>query len=93
MENPEELKEKLVIGAKIKFGKKYADFTGCPKDAGRIVELVQGYFDYENGLYTETQTAPSVWDEEQKDYDSIYHLFGNELENFMDCELLTQLNK
>lgn len=82
-----ELEAKLIIGVKIKIGEKYADFVGT-KDAGEIVTLVQGSFDYDNGLYTETQTAPSIWNEEEKDFDSIYHLFGNDLTDFMDCEIL-----
>lgn len=83
----EELEEKLVVGAKIRIGKTYAEHTGYYK-GGEIVELVEGYFDYDNGLYTETQTAPSVWGEADKDYSSIYHLFDNDLQNFMDCEIL-----
>lgn len=82
-----ELKRKLAIGAKIKIGEKYAEEIGGYK-AGETLTLVQGYFDYDNGLYTETQTAPSVWNENAKEFDSIFHLFGNQLEDFMDCEIL-----
>ena len=82
----QELESKLIVGAKIKIGKNYSVIYGF--NEGDIITLVEGYFDYDNGLYTETQTAPSVWDESQKDFDSIYHLFGNDLENFLDCTLL-----
>lgn len=82
----EELEEKLVVGAKIKIGKIYAKEHFCTE--GEILELVEGHFEYDNGLYTEDQTAPAVWDEKRKDFDSIYHLFGNDLEDFADCEVL-----
>jgi len=81
-----ELELKLVVGTKIKYGKEYAEFSGVKE--GEIIELVEGSFEYDNGLYTENQTAPSVWDENQKDFDSIYHLFGNDLEDFKDCEIV-----
>jgi len=78
----------LVIGAKVQIGEKYASEVGGLK-AGEVIELVQGYFDYENGLYTETQTAPSIWNDDAKEFDSIFHLFGNDLESFMDCKIIT----
>lgn len=83
-----EFEAKLVIGAKIKIGRKYAKEIGGLK-SGEVIELVQGYFDCENGLYCTTETAPSIWNEEAKEFDSIYHLFGNNFENFMDCKILT----
>ena len=78
--------EKLIVGTKIKIGKKYADDFGF--DEGQVIELVEGYFEYENGLYTETQSCPAIWDESQKDFDSIFHLFGNVLEYWYDCEIV-----
>lgn len=84
----EGLKAKLIIGTKIKIGKRYAKEIGGFKP-GEIIELIEGTFDYENGLYCTTETAPSIWNEDEKDFDSIYHLFGNEFENFMDCKILT----
>lgn len=81
-----ELESKLIVGTKIRIGEQYAQKIGG-YIAGDVIELVEGYFDYDNGLYCETQTAPAVWCEAQHDYDSIYHLFGNDLENFMDCKI------
>lgn len=78
--------EFLTVGTKIKIGKEYADNFGY--EEGQIIELVEGYFDYENGLYTETQTCPAVFNESQNDFDSIYHLFGNDMEHWMDCEIV-----
>jgi hypothetical protein len=83
-----EFEAKLIVGAKVKIGRKYAKEIGGLK-AGEVIELVQGYFDHDNGLYTETKTAPAIWNEECKEFDSIYHLFGNNFEDFMDCKILT----
>lgn len=78
---------KLTVGTRIKIGPEYAAYTDS-FEPGQVITLVEGQFEYDNGLYTEYETAPSVWNEEDNDFDSIYHLFGNELEDFMDCEVL-----
>ncbi len=69
MEQKTILEDQLIVGAKIKIGKIYAKEHFCVE--GEVLELIEGYFDYDNGLYTETQVAPAVWDEERKDFDSI----------------------
>jgi hypothetical protein len=84
------LGEKLVVGAKIKIGKQYASEYGFTE--GQIIELVEGHFEHDNGLYTEDEVAPAIWNEEEKDYDSIYHLFGNDFEYFYDCVILSNTN-
>lgn len=83
----QELIEKLKVGAKIKIGRKYADEYGF--EEGQVVELVEGVFEYDNGLYVEDRTAPAIWDENRKEFDSIYHLFGNNLEDFLDCKVIS----
>jgi|ERR1035437_7219878 hypothetical protein len=80
-----ELEEKLVVGAKIKIGEQYSEMCGFKE--GQVIQLVEGHFEYDNGLYTEDQTAPSYFNKEQNEFDSIFHLFGNDLEDFMDCEV------
>jgi hypothetical protein len=87
MRDKKALEQKLPVGAQIRIGKNYVKEWGRFKE-GKIITLVQGYFEFDNGLYTETQTAPSIWNEKEKDFDSIYHLFGNDLEYFIDCEVL-----
>lgn len=87
------IEEELIVGAQIIIGAKYSKYTGGVLKPGEIITLIEGYFDYDNGLYTETQTAPSIWDEQEKDYESIYHLFGNDLENFMDCTIIKAQHK
>lgn len=83
------LEEKLIVGVKIRIGKIFSEQNKWAKE-GEILQLVEGYFDYENGLYTETQTAPSIWESERKEFSSIYHLFGNDLEDFLDCEIVNK---
>jgi hypothetical protein len=84
-----ELGDKLVIGTKIKIGSEYCGASYGYK-AGQIVELVLGHFEYDNGLYSVEQTAPAVWNEEDEEYDSIYHLFGAELDGFADCQIVEE---
>ena len=76
----------LKIGDKIKIGKKYSKKSYLKP--GQIITLIKGFFDYYNGLYDETQVAPSIWNKYDEDYDSIYHLFGNDLEDFQDCQIV-----
>ncbi len=87
METQKEILTKaLVVGARIRVGKEYADEYGF--EEGQIFELVEGCFEHDNGLYISDVTAPSIWDEYEDDFVSIYHLFGNNFEFFMDCEVL-----
>jgi hypothetical protein len=85
-QNKEWFEKTLTVGCKIKIGKEYAHEYGF--DEGEIIELVEGSFEHENGLYTETVSCPAIWSEEQGDFDSIYHLFGNGFEYFMDNEIV-----
>lgn len=80
------LKDKLKVGVKIKIGVKYA--SGREFEPDEIIELIPGYFEEDNGLYCYTSEAPSIQVEEGGEFDSIYHLFGNDLERFMDCEIV-----
>lgn len=79
-----QLEEILIVGAVVRIGEKSAKLTGY--QAGDEITLINGYFEYDNGLYSETQTSPSVWDGD--DYNSIYHIFGNDLEDFLDSEVI-----
>jgi len=80
--------EDLKVGAKIKIGAEYSKEFGF--EPGEIIELVEGSFDEYNGLYEYTSNAPAIWNEQQKEFDSIFHLFGNDLEHIMDCEIATE---
>lgn len=84
-----QLKKSLKVGSVIKIGKIYADQSRGRFKEGEEITLIEGYFEHDNGLYTETVTAPSIpVSGEYDDFDSIYHLFGNELDNFLDCEII-----
>lgn len=72
--NMEDLEDLLLVGTQIKLGPNYCKEMGNGR-GGDIITLIEGYFDYDNGLYTEIQTAPSVWNENAKEFDSIYHFW------------------
>lgn len=82
----EELENKLIIGAIVKIGEQYSKEHGF--EVGEKITLIKGYFDEYNGLYCYTSEAPSIWEENQKEFSSIYHLFGNDFENFLDNQIL-----
>ena len=84
--NKQQFEEKLLVGTKIKIGRKYADEQGFKE--GEIITLVNGTFKIDKGTCYIIEHAPSVWSESQKDFDSIYHLFGNDFENFLDCVII-----
>lgn len=78
----------LIVGAEICIGKEYSEFTNGRFKQGQIITLIKGWFEHDNGLYCEDKECPSIWDDEEEDFESIYHLFGNNFEYFMDCEIL-----
>lgn len=83
---------KLAVGDKIRIGREYANKHDGFKP-NEVIELIEGQFEEYNGLYNYTSKAPSIWSSEREEFDSIYHLFGNDLEDFMDCELLKPLEQ
>lgn len=87
----EKLESKLSVGTKIRLGEKFVEQSGYKGwKSGDVITLVEGYFEWDNGLYTVEETAPSIWDDKRKEFSSIYHMFGNNLEDFMDCEIVKQ---
>jgi len=76
----------LKVGDKIKIGKKCADKIGFKEN--EIIILIEGFFYVYNGLYDDTQIAPAIVSDDGNDYDSIFHLFGNDLEDFLDSEII-----
>lgn len=82
------LSDLLKVGTKIKIGEQYANKYSRFK-SGQIIELVEGEFEEDNGLYCYNVTVPSLaTDDEYDPFDSIYHLFGNKMENWLDCEIV-----
>ena len=52
----------LIVGAKIKIGEQYAKRFPSFFEAGQVMELVEGWFEHDNGLYVEDRSCPSWWD-------------------------------
>ncbi|WP_313568803.1 hypothetical protein [Acetoanaerobium noterae] len=68
--------------------KRYCEEYGREDLLGEIIMLTPQTFEYDNGLYTEYQESAGIYNEEEGEPESIYHLFGNKLENILDCELI-----
>ena len=86
MHDEEELKTKLVVGAKIRLGPQYCEaIDGNPGD---VITLALGTFEEDDGLTSYITECPAVWNELNADFDSIYHLFGNYLEWWYDCRFV-----
>lgn len=75
-------------GDSIIFGEKWCEKNDRPDLINCTVKLTPQWFETDNGLFTSNVECPGLWDEEAKEADSIYHLFGNEFEDFMDCQLI-----
>lgn len=75
-------------GDSILFGEQWCKKHGSEDLKGKTVKLTPQYFEEDNGLYTYDSECPGIYDAEEGEAHSIYHLFGNEFENFMDCALI-----
>jgi hypothetical protein len=75
-------------GDKIKFGEKYCKKTGRLDLLNKTIMLSPQYFEEDNGLYVYEVECPGIYDSENEEADSIYHLFGNNLEGIHDCEII-----
>ena len=80
MKTKEEFEQKLVVGTKIKIGENYAKEHGFEK--GEIIELKLLSFEYDSDFGGGFEDAPGIFN--GYDNDSIYHLFGNDFEYWMD---------
>lgn len=80
------LEHYLKVGTKIKIGENYSNEFGFNKD--EIIQLEECFFEYDNGLYTNDEACPGILDKDLNDADSIYHLFGNDFENWLDNEII-----
>lgn len=75
-------------GDSVKFGQEWCIQYGREELVNQTVKLTPQYFEDDNGLYTFERECPGIYDKENEEADSIYHLFGNNFEKFMDCELI-----
>jgi len=71
----EQLKEELVLGTKINIGKEYSKYYFF--EEGEVILLEKG----DDGI-------PSFYNESDDTFYSIYHFFGDNLENFLDCKVV-----
>lgn len=76
------------VGDSIKFGKQYCEQYGLEELIGKTVMMTPQYFEEDNGLYVYTSECAGMYSEIDEEAESIYHLFGNSFEHFMDCELI-----
>ncbi len=71
----EQIEEILVVGTKIKIGKEYSkDYFF---EEGEVILLEKG----DNGI-------PGFYNESDDAFYDIYHFFGDNLENFLDCKIV-----
>jgi Zn-finger protein len=75
-------------GDSVKFGRKWCKRNGCKDLIGKTVMFTPQFFEDDNGLYSYETECPGIWDEKNEVAESIYHLFGNNLESLMDCVLI-----
>lgn len=73
-------------GDKIKFGPIYCREKMCPEFLNKTFMLTPQYFEDYNGLYTDCKECPGI--EIDGEAESIFHMFGNELDEFYDCILI-----
>lgn len=75
-------------GDSVKFGEKWCKEHGRKDLINKVIKFTPQWFEDDNGLYSFETECPGIYDEENQEAYSIYHLFGNYFENFMDCELI-----
>lgn len=74
-------------GDSVKFGERWCKENGWEELKNKTIMLSPQYFEEDNGLYNFATHCPGICDEDGEPH-SIYHLFGNDLEDYMDCELI-----
>lgn len=75
-------------GDSIKFGKEWCAKNDSPHLIDKVVLMTPQYFEVDNGLYCHEVECPGMVVIEGDEPDSIYNLFGNNFEHFMDCVLI-----
>lgn len=86
MKTKEEFEAKLIVGTKIKIGRKYSEEHGFKE--GEIIELKLLPFEYDSDFGGGIEDCAGVENKHHNDNDSIYHLFGNDFENWLDCKIV-----
>lgn len=78
----------FVRGDSVKFGEKWCKAHNSEHLIGKTVLMTPQWFEYDDDLGGGTSECPGMFEEGSDESDSIYHLFGNNFEDFMDCELI-----
>lgn len=75
-------------GDSIKFGEKWCKKYKRKDLINKVIKLTPQWFEIDSGLYCYEKECPGIRNKKEQESDSIYHLFGNKLEDFMDCQLI-----
>lgn len=75
-------------GDSVKFGEKWCKEHGRQNLINQVIKFTPQWFENDNGLYSFQTECPGIFNEECEEPESIYHLFGNTFEKFMDCQLI-----
>lgn len=75
-------------GDSVKFGKKWCKVYERKDLINKVIKFTPQWFEEDNGLYCYETECPGIWNEKEEEADSIYHLFGNDFERLMDCEII-----
>ncbi|MCP1306412.1 hypothetical protein [Paenibacillus tyrfis] len=73
-------------GDSVKFGQEWCKEHRCEHLSGKTIMMTPQWFEYDDDFGGGYQECPGMIVEDGQEPDSIYHLFGNDFENFMDCE-------
>lgn len=76
------LEDLLVPGTQIRIGLEFSKMSWM--NEGEVVTLIHGEFPTDDTV----ELATALWNPLEGGYDSIYHLFENDLSGFKDCEVV-----
>ena len=77
--------KKIVVNDIVRIGKEASKVLGIPE--GRDIVVEEWYTEW-NDVKEEVQRGPMIWDEEYEIYNSLEDFFGEDLKNFLDCEIV-----
>jgi hypothetical protein len=80
------MKVQFERGDSVKFGEKWCNEHNCDHLIGKTVMMTPQWFDYDDDHGGGVDECPGMVVIDGEDPQSIFHLFGNDFENFMDCE-------
>lgn len=75
-------------GDSVVFGELWCLSNGRKDLINKTIKLTPEWFEDDNGLFSYYTECPGIYDKVSEESESIYHLFGNDFEYFMDCKLI-----